>query len=112
MAEIKVCIEIDEDGTISVGAEPPEAGDDAEAADAGQTPGMTDLAAPQGGEEGAEKSYMEPVKSIDEALSVARDLLRNAAQVGGATIGGDASDPAMQDSADAAFKSRRGAKAY
>lgn len=29
----------------------------------------------QGGEEEAEKSYLKPVKSVDEALQVARDLL-------------------------------------
>jgi hypothetical protein len=116
MAEIiSVCIEIDEDGTITVGAEPPE-GDESESgaddgSDAGQSTGMTDLSQPpEGDDEDAEKSYMRPAKSFDDARSIARDLLRNASQVGGATMGGEPGGAGAQSAADAAFKSRRGSK--
>ena len=99
MAEIKVCIEVDEAGTILVGAEPPEGGEPmgAELGPDGTT-NMADMAgtdemAP--GEEETEQSYMQEVGSIEEALSVARDLLKNAGQVG----------PALeQQAADSAFK--------
>ena len=60
------------------------------------------MAAPGAGEPGeetAEKDYMRPVGSIAEALSVAKDLLQNAGQVG----------PALeQGAADQAFKVARG----
>jgi hypothetical protein len=108
MAEITVCIEIDEDGTISVGAEPSESED---SSDPSQAQGMTDLSQPpEAGEEDAEKSYMKPVNSIEQALSVARDLLKNANQVSGATMGGDPGGPGAQDAANAAFQARRGGR--
>lgn len=62
MAEKKVCIEVDDNGQILVGLEP---------AEMEQMQGGMQ----QGGEEQSEQSYMKPVKSIDDALSVARDLL-------------------------------------
>lgn len=98
--KITVCIEIDADGTISVGAKPPEGDDGADSAGQGD-PGMTDLSEAPDDDESEEASYMRPVKSIDQALAVARDLLQNAGQVG----------PAMeQGAADTAFQSRRGGK--
>jgi hypothetical protein len=112
MAEITVCIEIDEDGTISVGAEPSESEDSSDdGSDPSQAQGMTDLSQPpEAGEEDAEKSYMKPVNSIEQALSVARDLLKNANQVSGATMGGDPGGPGAQDAANAAFQARRGGR--
>jgi hypothetical protein len=117
MAElISVCIEIDDTGAITVGAEPPDA-DDGATPSAGAdptaaTPGMTDLSQPPAADdESEEKSYMQPAKSIDDALSIARGLLRQATQAGGATMGGDPGGEGAQSSADAAFQSRRGGKA-
>lgn len=104
MPALKVCIAIDDHGGISVGAEPPDGDQDDMAA--GQDPGMTDLAQPPAAE-AAESDYMKPAKSIDEALSIARDLLRNAGQVGAAVIGGEPGGPGAQSSADAAFAARR-----
>jgi hypothetical protein len=115
MAElISVCIEIDDTGAITVGAEPPE--QEGAMPDAGQdpaaAPGMTDLSQPPtADDESAEKSYMQPAKSIDDALSIARGLLRQATQAGGATMGGEPGGEGAQSSADAAFQSRRGGKA-
>ena len=73
MAAIKVCIEIDEKGQVTVGAEPEEQAEPQETAVA-ESQGMAD----------AGQDYMRPVKSVDEALQVARDLLANAGQVGAA----------------------------
>lgn len=77
MAEVTVQIELDTDtGKIMVGMVPPEA----EAAE-GQAPGKQPAEAQaaqlmgEGGEESAEASYMKPVRSIDEALSIAKDML-------------------------------------
>ncbi len=102
MAAIKVCIEVGEDGAISVGAEPSESGDQGAAAD----PGMMDMAQPPAGED-AERSYMRPAGSIEQALSIARDLLRSASQVGGA-ITAPPGGAEQQGSADAAFMANRG----
>lgn len=115
MAEITVCIEIDEQGQITVGQEPPE--DDGSESD-GQDPGlasaqagqMTDLSQPAGDEEDTEKSYMQPVKSIDEALKMARQILQQAAPQGGSVMGTPGA-PGEQDAANSAFASRRGGKA-
>ena len=94
-AETTVQIEIDEKGQISVGMVPPEAeaGDEgageqqgapaaAQPAQAGgaQSQMAALMAGGQGqgaaqGEEGAEADYMKPVRSIDEALAVAKQLL-------------------------------------
>jgi len=115
MAEIiSVCIEIDDTGAITVGAEPQE--QEGAMPDVGQdpaaTPGMTDLSQPPAADdESTEKSYMQPARSIDDALSIARGLLRQATQAGSATMGGDPGGEGAQTSADAAFKSRRGGKA-
>lgn len=114
MAElISVCIEIDDTGAITVGAEPPEQeGAMPEGQDPAAATGMTDLSQPPAGDdESAEKSYMQPAKSIDDALSIARGLLRQATQAGGATMGGEPGGAGAQSSADAAFASRRGGKA-
>jgi hypothetical protein len=54
-----VCIEMADDGSITVGLEPEEGdGQEGSAADESQ-----------------DKSWMSPAKSLDEALSVAKDLL-------------------------------------
>lgn len=110
---ITVCIEVDDDGAISVGTEPeaPEAmAGEGAAPPVGATPGMTDLAQPPVDDESNEPG-MQPAKSIDDALAIARGLLRQATQAGGATMGGDPGGEGAQSSADAAFKSRRGGKA-
>ena len=89
MPEITICIEIDEKGQISVGQEPAEAEAAPEAAPA--APGAPAPAAPAqipagmdaqlvGGEEEGEKSYMQPVGSIDEALAKAKALLQAGGQ--------------------------------
>lgn len=114
MAEITVCIEIDENGQITVGAEPTE--DEAmgeDSASSADGSGEIDLADPQSAgssgessEEDAEKSYMQPVKSIEQALSVARDLLKNAAQVGGA-VSAPPGGAEQQSAANAAFTANR-----
>jgi hypothetical protein len=57
--EKTVCIEVSADGTYMVGLEPQ-----------GQPEGQL-------GEEAQEKSWMSPVKNLDDALRVARDLLTN-----------------------------------
>jgi hypothetical protein len=106
MPEITVCIEMDTDtGQISVGMEPEEQEQQSpsQASPSSQMMGMTDLSK-AGGEEETEKSYMKPVKSIDEALSVAADLLKNAGQVQASAAQG----PDQQSAADAAFKTQRG----
>jgi hypothetical protein len=87
-----VCIEMDDDGTIMVGLEP-------ETADASG-------AAPQEGtqpEEDQEKSWMSPAKSLDDALSTAKDLLTSdqAAQ---------ANDQASNDAFEGGFKGVSGAQ--
>lgn len=109
--KITVCIEIDTDGTISVGMQPPDDdGSDFSASAAGAS-GMTDLSQPSGGAD--DDSYMKPVPSIKAALQVAGDMLRNAAQMGG-MAGPMMSKPGgagEQDAAAAAFKSNRGSKA-
>jgi hypothetical protein len=56
-----VCIEMADDSTFMVGMEP-------EGADAGMTEGSA-------GEMERDKSYMQPVASIDEALAMAKELL-------------------------------------
>lgn len=65
--KLAVVIEIDAQGQISVGAEPPD-----------QPEGQQEQ---PGDEEAAEQSYMQRAKSIDDALRIAGDLLRNAPQV-------------------------------
>lgn len=117
----QICIEIDDDGTISVGQKPDddESGDASASADTSsaqasgdQASSMTDLSqAPAADDETAEQSYMQPVKSIAEALTVARGLLQKAMPTGGPTMGGEPGGEGAQAAADAAFKSRRGAKA-
>lgn len=102
MAAVTVCIALDDQGHISVGTEPPDEGDQSPMLAGGQT----DLAQPN--DESSEQSDFQPAKSIDDALSIARDLLRNAAQVGGAVVGGEPGGAGAQDAANAAFASRRG----
>lgn len=104
MAEITVCIEIDDQGQISVGMEPQESEDagaqgSAPSQQGGQMTNLADI--PAGDEEDAEKSYMQPAKSIDQALSMARDMLMQASGQG---------PEVEQGAADDAFKARRGAK--
>lgn len=97
--KITVCIEIDADGRISVGQEPEEGAESADTGAAAAPGGMMDLSQPQGDEESAENDYMQPVQSINEALSVARRLLQ-----------GNAGASSEQGAADSAFQSRRPAK--
>lgn len=96
---ITVCISIDDAGAISVGEEPQDGAMDAQS---GQS-GMTDLAEPPD----AAASGMQPARSIDDALAMARDMLRTATQQGGAIVatpgGAD-----QQDAAGAAFAANRG----
>lgn len=120
MAEITVCISLDDQtGQYSVGMEPPEPPDSPMPPDgsappapspAGQASGMQDLAKPPapGGDD--DDSYMQPAKSLDDALAQARMLLRQAAPAGGAVMGGEPGGEGAQSAADAAFASRRGAK--
>lgn len=63
-------IRCDDQGQYSVGVEP----EDQE--QAGQEPGQAQE--PQGATEGAgdQEDYLKPVKSLDDALSVARDLFQ------------------------------------
>ena len=63
--KITVCIEIDADGSISVGTQPEDDGADPS--------GMTDMAQPQDDEIG-----MQPAQSIDEALKIATDIAAKA----------------------------------
>lgn len=118
MAEITVCIEFDDaTGQYSVGMEPPEPPEapmppdgSAPPPPAGQAPGMQDLAKPPvpGGDD---DSYMQPAKSLDDALAQARMLLRQAMPAdGGAVMGGEPGGMGAQSAADAAFASRRGTK--
>lgn len=81
--KVSITIEIDADGTISVGQ-----GSEAEAG------GMQDLSQPPAENE----SGMQQVGSIDEALSIARQMLQS---------GMPASE---QGSADSAFQARRPAR--
>ena len=60
MANITVCIKCDEQGQYSVGTQPE---------------------APVEGAAPAEEQALQPVKSLEEALQVAGDLLKNAGQV-------------------------------
>lgn len=62
---IKVVIEMDDNGALTVGQEPE-----------GQPEGAEDPNAPQGGEGG--EPQMQPAKSIDQALTIARSLLEGA----------------------------------
>lgn len=73
---LTVCIEIDDDGQITVGTEPDEAEQGGQ-----QSGGMPGAQPMQGQGEESEDANMRSVKSIDEALQVAGDLLRNAPQV-------------------------------
>jgi len=75
MANITVCIKCDDKGQYSVGAMPAEA----------QAPVEGAPAAPE--DEAAEQQALQPVKSLDEALQVAGDLLKNAGQVNEAAQG-------------------------
>ncbi|MFZ6723323.1 hypothetical protein [Undibacterium sp. Ji49W] len=101
---VSVCIAIDEDGNISVGTQ------DSAATTSSPAMGMgTDAASADN--DADDTSGMQPADNIDQALAVARELLRRAAQVGAATIGGEPGGEGAQDAADAAFKSRRGDKA-
>jgi hypothetical protein len=70
---ICVEIEVDDDGTIAVGVVPQseEATEDKGEPNSGEQPG-------QG--EADEKQYLEPVRSIDEALAKAKELLAGAGQ--------------------------------
>lgn len=87
MSEVTVCIELDKDtGQFQVGIEPADEEQGGDGAD-GAKPGVEALMGAQaqpgqapdaGGEEAAEKSYLKPVKSLEEALQVARDLLQGA----------------------------------
>ncbi|MFZ6757987.1 hypothetical protein ACO0K9_12330 [Undibacterium sp. Ji50W] len=110
---ISVCIAIDEDGNISVGTQDSASGaSSAPSASSAMGMGADASAADDAGDAGAgDASGMQPADNIDQALAVARELLRKAAQVGAATIGGDPGGEGAQDAADAAFKSRRGDKA-
>lgn len=99
--KITVCIEVDADGSISVGQQPPEGGED----DASSPDGMQDLSQPGSDDE----SYMRPVKSIDEALRMARMMLQQAMPQG--AVMGKPGAPGEQDAANNAFASRRGPKA-
>jgi hypothetical protein len=65
---IKVCIEVDDKGQVTVGQEPPE-----QAAPQNGAP-EAQMGALMGGE-GQERSYMKPVASVDEALAVAKQML-------------------------------------
>jgi hypothetical protein len=74
-------IEIKEDGSVWVGLEPPEeAGYGGEGGGEGAgAPAGAQGSAPGGATEGVEdKPYLKPAGSLDEALSVARDLLSGA----------------------------------
>lgn len=76
---ICVKIEIDDNGQISVGQEPEE--QEQPGADQGaQGGGQQQEAAAGGGadDEAAEKQYMNPVRSVDEALAMAKQLLAQA----------------------------------
>lgn len=97
--KITVCIEIDADGSISVGMMP----DDESESGGGGDDGMTDLAEPD------DDSGMRQVPSIKAALQVAGDLLRNASQIN-EPIPPNVRGGEQQSSADAAFKSVRGNK--
>lgn len=59
-----VCIEMDDDGTITVGLEP-----------ASEDQGGAEPPEDSKAEEDQEKSWMSPAKDIDDALSTAKDLL-------------------------------------
>ncbi|MFZ6769912.1 hypothetical protein ACO0LM_22895 [Undibacterium sp. Di26W] len=105
---ISVCIAIDEDGNISVGTQDSASGASS-VPSASSAMGME--ADASAADDAGDASGMQPADNIDQALAVARELLRNAAQVGAATIGGEPGGEGAQDAADAAFKSRRGDKA-
>lgn len=72
-----ICIELDDDGTVSVGEEPPEAEvpEQSGAAPAEGAEAAPTGTAAAGGEEEAEKAYMKPAKNIDDALRQAKALL-------------------------------------
>jgi len=77
MANITVCIKCDDEGNYSVGAMPAEA----------QAPVEGAPAAAAAEDEAAEQQALQPVKSLEEALQVAGDLLKNAGQVNEASQG-------------------------
>jgi hypothetical protein len=83
-----VCIEMEDDGSISVGLEP------TDMAEGGQGGGGG--AEGSQGQEDAESSYMKPAKSLDDALQVAKDLLTSD-QAQQAQDGPDVARQAMQD---------------
>jgi hypothetical protein len=62
-------ITVNDDGSVLVGS-PPEADDNA-----GDQSGSTEIGAEDQGEEQDESSYMQPAKSVDDALRIARQLL-------------------------------------
>jgi hypothetical protein len=94
MPKITVEIELAEDGTVTVGAEPPDAQGEGTPTGQGDQPGADD------------KAYMQPAKSVEDALMIAKDLLTNpqaqqAAQQGGfdAVFNQGAMSPADQQGA-------------
>lgn len=97
----KICVEIELDtdtGKVMVGMEPAEAAGEpqapeAQGAAAGLQPDQATQGAPgaEGTEEAGEKSYMQPVKDVETALQVARDMLQGSsgAQAQAAQAEGD-----------------------
>ena len=75
---ISIEIEVADDGKVTVGVQPP----DEEAA---------------AGDVTKDKSYMQPAKSVDDALSTAKDLIAQQSQVEGQA--NSSSDQAMGDTA-------------
>jgi hypothetical protein len=78
MAELTVCIEMDEAGKLSVGVKPPD-GQGAPAA-GGSGEAQAQQLMGDGEQEGAPQSYLRPVPSVDAALEVARQLLTQGQQ--------------------------------
>lgn len=81
-------IEMEDDGTFSVGSPPPETEEAGEAEGSPQDAGEDTEGSPA--EESEEKAYMKPAKTIDEALDMARQLL----------VGGDEKEQQAQADAD------------
>lgn len=70
-----ICIEIGDDGKLSVGQEPDEA--QGAAPEGGGMPAAMDA---QQTDDQADKSYLRPVQGIDQALQVARELIMQTMQ--------------------------------
>lgn len=74
---ISVLIEVEDDGSVTVGTPPEESGVD------GSRPAMGGMMS----EEQSDKSFMQPVGSVDEALAKAKDILSGAQQPEGQAQG-------------------------